>query len=157
MKNHELVPMAMVASLANLKRGGAHKIIKELSQERLLAWEKAKRGKIYGYRLTWAGYDYLALRALCARSVIASIGKQIGVGKESDIYLALGRDLQQLEKEKDIARIQNTTSETEDDENFQKFGLTEEDLLDEDTCQEVAIKIHRLGRTCFRQVKNKRD
>ena len=86
MKSNELVPMGMVASLANLKRSGAHKLIKDLSQKRLIAWEKAKAGKIYGYRLTWAGYDYLAFRALNSKGVVASVGKQIGVGKESDIY-----------------------------------------------------------------------
>ena len=86
MKSNELVPMGMVASLANLKRSGAHKLIKDLSQKRLIAWEKAKAGKIYGYRLTWSGYDYLAFRALNSKGVVASVGKQIGVGKESDIY-----------------------------------------------------------------------
>lgn len=32
------------------------------------------------------GYDYLALKILCARDVIDSFGNQIGVGKESNIY-----------------------------------------------------------------------
>lgn len=36
-----------------------------------------------GYRLTNPGYDYLALRALSSRDVIASVGNQIGTGKES--------------------------------------------------------------------------
>lgn len=40
-----------------------------------------------GYRLTNTGYDYLALKALTARQVISSFGNQIGVGKESNIYV----------------------------------------------------------------------
>ena len=36
-----------------------------------------------GYRLTFAGYDYLALHALTSRDVLHSVGNQIGVGKES--------------------------------------------------------------------------
>lgn len=36
-----------------------------------------------GYRLTFLGYDYLALKALASRDVLYSIGNQIGVGKES--------------------------------------------------------------------------
>jgi len=36
-----------------------------------------------GYRLTYGGYDYLAMRALSKRDVVHSIGNQIGVGKES--------------------------------------------------------------------------
>lgn len=39
-----------------------------------------------GYRLTNQGYDYLALKALTSRGVIASFGNQIGTGKESNIY-----------------------------------------------------------------------
>lgn len=31
-------------------------------------------------------YDFLALRALAARGHIAALGRQIGVGKESDIF-----------------------------------------------------------------------
>ena len=38
-------------------------------------------GKNYdGYRLTNAGYDYLALKSLTSRDVVASFGNQIGVG-----------------------------------------------------------------------------
>jgi RIO kinase 2 len=36
-----------------------------------------------GYRLTYGGYDYLAMRALSKRDSIHSVGNQIGVGKES--------------------------------------------------------------------------
>lgn len=39
------------------------------------------------FKLTSSGYDYLALRALTSRGSIASIGNQIGVGKESDILV----------------------------------------------------------------------
>ena len=36
-----------------------------------------------GYRLTFLGYDYLALKALASRGSVFSVGNQIGVGKES--------------------------------------------------------------------------
>jgi RIO-like serine/threonine protein kinase len=45
-----------------------------------------------GYRLTNAGYDYLALKALTNRNVISSFGNQIGVGKESNIYTVADED-----------------------------------------------------------------
>lgn len=32
------------------------------------------------------GYDYLALKALVNRGAISSVGSQIGVGKESDVF-----------------------------------------------------------------------
>lgn len=36
-----------------------------------------------GYRLTYGGYDYLAMRAFSKRESMYSVGNQIGVGKES--------------------------------------------------------------------------
>jgi RIO-like serine/threonine protein kinase len=38
-----------------------------------------------GYRLTYLGYDFLAIKTLVNRGVFASVGRQIGVGKESGI------------------------------------------------------------------------
>ena len=42
-----------------------------------------------GYRLTYGGYDYLAMRALSKRESMYSVGNQIGVGKESGRFLPL--------------------------------------------------------------------
>lgn len=36
-----------------------------------------------GYKLTYGGYDYLAMRAMSKRDSMHSVGNQIGVGKES--------------------------------------------------------------------------
>ena len=114
MKNHELVPASLAAQIANLRYGGVHKLMKELCKHRLLSYE---RGKHYdGYRLTNAGYDYLALKVLAQRGTVVSFGNQIGVGKESNIYI--------------VADEQGNP---------------------------VCLKLHRLGRTCFRNVKDKRD
>lgn len=40
-----------------------------------------------GYRLTYGGLDYLALNTHRRSQAICSLGNQIGVGKESDIYI----------------------------------------------------------------------
>ncbi|XP_049625090.1 serine/threonine-protein kinase RIO2 [Suncus etruscus] len=114
MKNHEIVPCSLIASIASLKHGGCNKVLRELVKHKLIAWERTKT--VQGYRLTNAGYDYLALKTLCARQVVESVGNQIGVGKESDIYI-----------------IANEKGE------------------------QFALKLHRLGRTSFRNLKNKRD
>ena len=114
MKNHELVPGSLIASIASLRHGGVHKILRELSKHRLLSYERGNRYD--GYRLTNAGYDYLALKTLVARDVITSFGNQIGTGKESNIYIVGDQEGRQ-------------------------------------TC----LKLHRLGRTCFRKVREKRD
>lgn len=84
MRNHELVPTQLLAQIAGLRRGGAHKVLKELVRHKLLGYNNRKSE---GYRLTTSGYDFLALRAMGARDSICSVGNQIGVGKESDIYI----------------------------------------------------------------------
>ncbi|XP_051875604.1 serine/threonine-protein kinase RIO2 isoform X2 [Pristis pectinata] len=114
MKNHEIVPPSLIASISNLKHGGCNKILRELVKHKLLAYERTKT--VQGYRLTNTGYDYLALKTLSSRNVLNSVGNQMGVGKESDIYIVANEEEQQL-----------------------------------------ALKLHRLGRTSFRNLKNKRD
>ena len=42
--------------------------------------------KYDGYRLTSLGYDFLALKALVNRGAVSAVGRQIGVGKESDVF-----------------------------------------------------------------------
>ncbi|XP_031840118.1 RIO kinase 2 isoform X2 [Nomia melanderi] len=114
MKNHELVPASLAAQIANLRYGGVHKLMRELCKHKLLSYE---RGKHYdGYRLTNAGYDYLALKVLAQRGIVVSFGNQIGVGKESNIYVVANEEGKSL-----------------------------------------CLKLHRLGRTCFRNIKGKRD
>ncbi|EDW34179.1 GL21711 [Drosophila persimilis] len=114
MKNHELVPGPLAAAIANLKTGGVHKLLKELCKHKLLSYERGK--KYDGYRLTNTGYDYLALKSLTLRGSVSSFGNQIGIGKESNIYV--------------VADEEGTP---------------------------ICLKLHRLGRTCFRNVKAKRD
>lgn len=36
-----------------------------------------------GFRLTYLGYDFLAIKTLVNRGVFTGVGRQIGVGKES--------------------------------------------------------------------------
>lgn len=45
MKNHELVPGALVAVIAGLPHGGIHKILRELCKHRLLSYERGKKCK----------------------------------------------------------------------------------------------------------------
>lgn len=41
-----------------------------------------------GFRLTYLGYDFLAIKTLVNRGVFVAVGRQIGVGKESGKFLA---------------------------------------------------------------------
>ncbi|MGH0168458.1 UNVERIFIED_CONTAM: hypothetical protein FKN15_054725 [Acipenser sinensis] len=83
MKNHEIVPTSLIASIASLKHGGCNKILRELVKHRLLVYERSKM--VQGYRLSYGGYDYLALKTMSSRDTLDSVGNQMGVGKESDM------------------------------------------------------------------------
>ena len=45
MKNHEVVPLPLIASIASLRNGGCHKIIKELVRHKLICFEHSKGKK----------------------------------------------------------------------------------------------------------------
>ena len=58
MKNHEIVPAPLVASIANLKHGGCHKVLRELSKHKLVCYEHSgKRGKIISTIIDIVRYD----------------------------------------------------------------------------------------------------
>ncbi|KAA1468230.1 RIO1-domain-containing protein [Dentipellis sp. KUC8613] len=84
-KNHEVVPTVLIAQISGLRSGGVNKLIGSLAKRNLVA--KVQNSKYDGYRLTYGGYDFLAMRALSKRDSMYSVGNQIGVGKESDVYI----------------------------------------------------------------------
>jgi len=87
MRNHELVPVPLIESIAKLNRGGTYKLISTLLKHKLIAHEN----KAYdGYRLTYKGFDFLALRAMAARGTLSAVGRRLGVGKESDVHFCQG-------------------------------------------------------------------
>jgi RIO kinase 2 len=88
MKNHEVVPTGMIQSIAALKNssnGSIHHHLSVLARNNLIA--RVKNASYDGYRLTYGGYDYLALKAFANRGSVVAVGQQLGVGKESDIYI----------------------------------------------------------------------
>ncbi|KAK4510500.1 uncharacterized protein ATC70_004931 [Mucor velutinosus] len=89
-KNHEVVPSSLIAQIAQLRHGGAHKLVGDLAKRKLIA--RVQNMSYDGYRLTYGGYDYLALKTFAKRGTVYSVGNQIGVGKESDIYLVADED-----------------------------------------------------------------
>ncbi|KAJ2784433.1 Serine/threonine-protein kinase rio2 [Coemansia javaensis] len=113
-RNHDIVPESLVVQLSHLRGGSVKKHIADLIKRKLIATESSS--KYTGFKMVYAGYDYLALKTMSKRGTVASVGNQIGVGKESDIFVVAG-----------------------DDE------------------KEVVLKLHRLGRQSFRNVKQKRD
>ncbi|KAG6596829.1 Serine/threonine-protein kinase rio2, partial [Cucurbita argyrosperma subsp. sororia] len=83
MRNHEIVPSELVESIASLKHGGTYKVLKNLLKYKLLHHDSSKYD---GFRLTYLGYDFLAIKTLVNCGVFVAVGRQIGVGKESDIF-----------------------------------------------------------------------
>ena len=126
-KNHEMVPIPLITSISNLRHGGASKLLSNLLRHKLLHHETKS---FDGYRLTNLGYDYLSLKSLINRGQISGLGRQIGVGKESDIFVVI--------------------NEKKDGE---QIDLDEQEFESEELC----MKLHRLGRTSFRSIKNNRD
>ena len=94
MRNHHAVPVELVVSIAGLRHGGASRFLNTLLRYKLVHHENT--GAHDGYRLTWNGYDVLALRTLTQRGVITTLGRKLGVGKESDVYEAQGPEGQAL-------------------------------------------------------------
>ena len=102
----------IISNLTGIHIQTARHHLKKLNNQKLLTYQTTP---YEGYKLTTAGHDTLALKALVDKNIIERFGKPLGVGKESDVYDALTPDGTQ-----------------------------------------VAVKIHRLGRTSFRDVKRKR-
>lgn len=84
-RNHEIVPTPLIASIAKFSLGDVSRSISLLARTGLIA--KVATAKYDGYRLTYGGLDYLALHGLQKSNVVYSVGNQIGVGKESDIFV----------------------------------------------------------------------
>ncbi|KAK8042765.1 RIO1 family protein [Apiospora phragmitis] len=86
-KNHDLVPTAVIEKLSRLRGGpsSVSKSISALAKTSLIG--RVKEAKYDGYRLTYGGIDYLALRHYAQQNVVYSVGTRVGVGKESDIMM----------------------------------------------------------------------
>lgn len=86
-KDHEIVPTPLIERFSRTKGGvsGVHKSISALAKTGLIA--RVKEAKYDGYRLTYGGFDYLAVHNHSTRKEIYSVGSRVGVGKESDITM----------------------------------------------------------------------
>lgn len=179
MRNHELVPTPLIASLAGLRGGNVARCLSTLHRHSLVHRD---RSRYEGYRLTTLGYDYLAMHALQRRGALLAVGRTIGVGKEADVLvctstaaaMAAGRagrdggvggaaaggegsEDEGVEGEDDGSdaasapgsRPPRSVAPTADGDGAGGEAATE--------AVAVAMKVHRLGRISFRAVKAKRD
>lgn len=93
MRNYEYAPKDAIQKQSDIPLSEIEYRLPNLIKNRLL---KGYQGKYLGYRLTTAGYDTLAINGLVKADIIEAFGKPLGVGKESDVYNALGPDEKQL-------------------------------------------------------------
>ncbi len=86
LSRHRFVPEKDILKLSGL----AEKEVKyRLTRLNALGLIYRWVGPYVGYMLNMAGYDCLALNALVKAGILDSLGKPLGVGKESDVYDAL--------------------------------------------------------------------
>ncbi|KAL8270870.1 hypothetical protein Esti_005241 [Eimeria stiedai] len=89
MKNHEFVSSVLIEQIAGLRRHSLRQILSTLLKNKLIF----HCSKAYdGYKLTYLGYDYLALNSFVKRGLLKGVGVRVGVGKESDIHICEATD-----------------------------------------------------------------
>ncbi len=104
---YEYVPVKLIYKKTRIPPKKLDAILSFLNSLKVI---KRRLGYEVGYSLTYKALDLIAIKSLVERGVLEAIGDKIGVGKESDIYEALGPG-----------------------------GVR------------LALKLHRLGRTSFKQ------
>ena len=108
-RNHELVPTTLIHNISGMKSPtGTNRCIGDLAKLKLIS--RLRNAKYDGFRLTFSGYDYLALKSMLNRETLYSVGTIIGVGKESDIYSV--SDPAGVQKVIKIARLGRTSFRT---------------------------------------------
>ncbi len=112
---HEYAPIELLPKITKFSPSFLNEKLKNLHKHSLLV-KPTKKLPFEGIDLTFNGFDVLALKALTDQDILHSFGDQIGMGKESDVFLASS-------------------------ENSQLF----------------VVKIHRLGKAEFREIRRKRS
>jgi RIO kinase 2 len=87
MRHYEWVPIEEIYRYSGLNEAEVKRSLSRLAYRALI---RRKTAAFTGYQLLFKGYDQLALRALVLRGTIEALGSKIDVGKESEIYDALG-------------------------------------------------------------------
>jgi RIO kinase 2 len=87
MKRYAWVPLEQIKLATKLSESEVNYRL-----SRLIAWGMVRFNPVPydGYALVFGGYDTLALSALARNGTISALGSQIGEGKESVVYEALG-------------------------------------------------------------------
>lgn len=93
MQKFSFVPLSDIVKFSGLNQGKVEYLIRELDRKDILY---RQHEPYLGYILNYTGYDCLALNALAKMDVLNSLGRALGVGKESDIYEAITDEDEQV-------------------------------------------------------------
>ena len=137
MKNHEIVPLSLIESIAKLRRGGVFKVVQALLKKKLIAHLNKH---VNGYFLTYPGYDVLAIHTFIKRGVIKGVGNMLGTGKESDIYLCTGENDEQVVVK--LARLGRISFRAVKNKRDYLKGRSKHNWL---YCLNLAVKLAELG------------
>lgn len=85
-----------VDSIVEFSKLTPDQVIKRLDNLHYKDLIRRWKGQFVGYQLTHHGYDVLAFRALSERDTIIAIGRELGKGKESDVFLAFDEEQKAL-------------------------------------------------------------
>jgi RIO kinase 2 len=87
MKRYSWVPFDDLKRVTRLSKGELEYRLGNLMQKDLVRYDSVPYP---GYSIVFSGYDCLALHTLAGRGTVSALGSLIGVGKESEVYEALG-------------------------------------------------------------------
>jgi len=85
LSKYEYVPIEVIENKVKIPPKELHRRLSKLNKLKVI---KRSLAPFHGYRLTYLGLDCLAVRDLVRRGVIAYLGTMVGMGKESEIYIA---------------------------------------------------------------------
>lgn len=83
MKHHESITKELIVNYSKLHRNSIDYRLGRLHEMKLLGKNES------GYTLLMAGLDAVALKIFADKSIVAGVGRPIGIGKESDVIRAV--------------------------------------------------------------------
>jgi RIO kinase 2 len=83
MRYFDWVPVEEIPKYSRLPKDEVNYRLKRVLKFKMV---QRKTTHYTGFKLTFTGYDALAVNTLVKRNAISALGSRIGVGKESDIY-----------------------------------------------------------------------
>ncbi len=86
LKKGEYAPVDKIVTYSGFRQKDVELILSKIHKLKLI---RRWTGQFVGYTLSFAGFDALSLNVLYEKKLVYGVGRERGVGKESDIYYAV--------------------------------------------------------------------